>query len=117
LGARQVCANCRKRRPDTNHRRTPLAYVAPSPIWKRQLGFLLACTKRVGLELFGQQCASNSLRNFPASLALLMKALLRLHRSSARTDGAGTRIEVEHSSDNSCAMCGGPVVPASETVS
>jgi CII-binding regulator of phage lambda lysogenization HflD len=115
LSARPVCDRCRKRPQNNPGRSAPRLGSAPAPIWKTQLGFLLACIQRVGLELLAKLCASDSLRNFQDCLARLMQPLLQLQHSLAGTEVAETSIEVEHSSHTGCALCGGPLELASET--
>lgn len=80
LGARFLCGRCRKSAKDNNGRPSGHDDSAPPPIWKTQLEFLLACTKKVGVELFEQDCASYDLRSFPDCLPKLTNALLRLRR-------------------------------------
>jgi len=115
LCGRVVCETCRKLAKDNRFTTSAEEDSAPSPIWKTQLEFLLACTQRVGTELFAQDCASYSLRRFPDCLAKLMNALLRQRRYLASTGGGETKIAVEHCS-NACAECGQPIEPPSETV-
>jgi hypothetical protein len=115
LGGRLLCDACRQRAKDNRYPTGAQEDSAsPSPIWKTQLEFLLACTKRVGRELFAQDCASYSLGKFPRCLAKLMNALLRQRRYLASTEGRKTNIVVEHCS-NGCAQCGQPIEPPLET--
>ena len=110
LGGRVVCESCRKGAKDNGSKTSGHEDSAPPPIWKAQLEFLLACTKRVGVELFERNCASYNLRKFPDCLAKLANALLRLRRYLSSMGAGETRIEVEYSSE-SCAECGQPINP------
>src|ERR1019366_6440559 len=110
LGGRVVCERCRKGAKDNSGKTSGHEDSAPPPIWKTQLEFLLACTKRVGVELFEQDCASYNLRKFPDCLTKLVSALLRQRRCLSSMGAEETSIEVEHSS-NSCAECGQPINP------
>jgi hypothetical protein len=110
LGGRVVCERCRKGARDNCSKTSGHEDSAPPPIWKAQLEFLLACTKRVGVELFERNCASYNLRKFPDCLAKLANALLRLRRYLSSMGAGETRIEVEYSSE-SCAECGQPINP------
>src|SRR5579864_200049 len=107
LGGRIVCERCRKSVKD-NRNASAHKDSAPPPIWKTQLEFLLACTYRVGVEIFEQECSSSSLRRFPACLVKLTNTLRRLRRYLASMGSGELRIEVEHCSD-SCAECGLPI--------
>jgi hypothetical protein len=110
LGGRLVCETCRKDAKD-NCSNSSHEDSAPAPIWKMQLEFLLACTERVGTEVFEQDCSSYSLRNFPDCLTKLLSALLRQRRCLISSMGAReTGIEVDHGS-NSCAECGQTISP------
>jgi len=111
LGGRLVCNKCRKSPNDYRRRTSARTGPVPSPIWKAQREFLLACTKIVSTEQFAQDCASCNLRNFPGCLAMLMKAL----RYFGPVGVGETKIEVEHPS-NVCALCGEPVEPPSDNV-
>jgi hypothetical protein len=114
LGGRVVCESCRKGAKDNGSKTSGHEDSAPPPIWRTQLEFLLACTKRVGVELFEQDCASYNLK-FPACLAKLVSALLRQRRCLSSMAAGETRIEVKHCSD-SCAECGQPINPLPEAV-
>lgn len=110
LGGRLVCEACRKDAKDNCSNSRHEDSAAP-PIWKMQLEFLLACTERVGAEVFEQDCSSSSLRNFPDCLTKLLSALLRQRRCLISSIGAGeTGIQVDHGS-NSCAECGQTINP------
>src|ERR1035437_4190392 len=99
LGGRVVCESCREEAKANSGRTGGHSDSAPLPIWKTQVEFLVACTKRVGVELFEHDCASYNLRKFPECLAQLANALLRLRR--CLPSGAGEpRIEVKHCSDS-----------------
>lgn len=115
LGARFLCDKCRKAAKD--NRGTPRGHddSAPPPIWKRQLEFLLACTKQVGVELFEQDCASYDLRTFSDCLAKFANALLRLRRYLSSMGAGEMRMGVEPFSD-SCAECGQTLNPLPEAV-
>jgi len=116
LGARVVCEKCRKGAKDNSGKTSGYDNSAPPlPVWKTQLEFLLACTKRVGVELFEQNCVSSNLQQFPDCLAKLANALLRLRRHLSSMGAEETRIEVRHCSD-SCAECGEPINPPPEAV-
>jgi hypothetical protein len=110
LGGRVVCESCRKGAKDHCSKTSGHEDSAPPPIWKTQLEFLLACTKRVGVELFERDCASYNLRNFPDCLTKLLSVLLRPRRCLSSMEAGETSIEVEHSS-SSCAECGQPINP------
>jgi hypothetical protein len=110
LGGRVVCERCRKGAKDNCGTTSGHEDSAPPPIWKTQLEFLLACTKRVGVELFEQDCASYNLRKSPDCLAKLVSALVRQRRCLSSIEAGETSIEVEHCS-NSCAECGQPISP------
>ena len=115
LGGRVVCERCRKGAKDNSSKTSGHEDSAPPPIWKTQLEFLLTFTKRVGVKLFEQDCASCNLRKFPNCLSKLAHALLR-QRQYLSSMGAGeTRIEVEHYSAG-CAECGQPIDPHPEAV-
>jgi hypothetical protein len=109
LGGRIVCERCRKSVKD-NRNASAHKESAPPPIWKRQLEFLLACTNKVGAEIFEQGCSSSSLRRFPDCLAKLSNTLQRQRRYLASMGSGELRIEVEHCSD-SCAECGQVINP------
>jgi hypothetical protein len=113
LEGRIVCERCRKgarENPKTSGREDS----EPPPIWKTQLEFLLDCTKRVGVELFEQECVSYALRNFPDCLAKLTHTLLRQRRFLSSMGSGETTIEVRHCS-GSCAECGQPINPPPAT--
>jgi hypothetical protein len=110
FGGRVVCERCRKGAKDHCSKTSGHEDSAPPPIWKTQLEFLLACAKRVGVELFEQECASYNLRKFPGCLAKLVSALLRQRRCLMSVGPGEPRIEVEHRSA-SCAECGEPINP------
>ncbi|PYV95854.1 MAG: hypothetical protein DMG89_19825 [Acidobacteria bacterium] len=105
FGGQMVCQPCRKSAKE-NARRPDSAKHSASPIWSTQLEFVLACTNRVGMELFAQCRASNHLRKFPDCLKRLRSALLALGRQSSSTEGA-PNIQIEHRS-GACALCGRP---------
>jgi len=107
LGGRIVCERCRKSVKD-NRNASAHEDSAPPPIWKTQLEFLLACTYRVGVEIFEQECSSSSPRKFPDCLAKLASTLQRQRRYLASMGSGELRIEVEHHTD-SCAECGLPI--------
>ncbi len=110
LGGQVLCETCRKGAKNGYSKTSSHESLAPPPIWKIQLEFLLACTKRVGVELFEQDCASYNLRKFPSCLAKLMRALLRPRRCLLSTGAGETGIEVNHRT-KSCAECGQSINP------
>ena len=111
LGGRVVCESCRKGVAKDNYDNTSsYEHSALPPIWKTQMEFLLVCTRRVGMELFEQDCTSYNLRKFPDCLAKLVSVLLRQRRDLSSLGARETRIEVAHSS-SSCAECGQPTNP------
>ena len=109
LGGRIVCERCRKSAKDS---RNASAHKdsAPPPIWTTQLEFLLACTNKVGVELFEQECSSSSPREFPDCLAKLANTLQRQRRYLSSMGSGELRIEVDHYSD-SCVECGQAIDP------
>jgi hypothetical protein len=109
LEGRIVCERCRKGAKD-NPKTSGREHSAPLPIWKTQLEFLLACTHRVGAELFEQGCASSILKNFPDCLAKLSNTLRRQRRYLSSMGSGEMRIEVDHCSDT-CAECGQMIDP------
>lgn len=115
IRARVVCERCRKGAKDNRSKTSGQEESTPAPIWKTQLKFLLVCTKRVGVELFEQDCASYGLRKFPDCLAKLVSALLRQRRCLSSKGVEETNIEVKHLS-NSCAECGETINPAPAVV-
>jgi hypothetical protein len=117
FGARRVCNSCRQKAHDNRGGNTAQKNSTPPPIWKRQRDFLLACTRRVGMQVLAQQCASSNLQKFPDCLATLMTVLLRQQQLLVGTGVAGTRIEVVYSSEIGCAVCGGSLDSGSERVS
>ncbi len=108
LGAPFLCERCMKCAKDNYGKTSGHDDSAPPPIWKTQLGFLLACTERVGVELFEQDCASYDLRKFPGCLAKLANALLRLRRYLSSMGEGKMRMGVEPLPD-SCDECGQPI--------
>src|ERR1022692_4267361 len=110
LGGRVVCESCRKGAKNNGSKTSGHEDSAPPPIWRTQLEFLLACTKRVGVELFEQDCASYNLRKFPSCLAKLMSALLRQRRCLLSMGAGETGIEVKHRT-KSCAERGQSINP------
>jgi hypothetical protein len=115
LEARFVCERCRNGAKDNYGKTSGHDDSAPPPTWKTQLEFLLACTKRVGLELFEQDCTSYNLRKFPVCLTNLANALLRLRQHLLSMDAGEMPIAVEPPSD-SCAECGQPINPPAEAL-
>jgi hypothetical protein len=113
LGGRFLCESCVKRATDNYSKTSGQEVSAPPPIWKTQLEFLLVCTKRVGVELFEQDCASYNLRKFPDCLAKLANVLLRLHRYLSSMGAGEMRMGVEPIPD-SCDECGQPIDPPPE---
>ena len=110
FGARMVCESCRKSPKVNSDNTSGQEDSAPPPIWSTQLTFLLACMKRVGLEMFQHDCASYTPRKFSTCLAKLAQTLLRLRRCLPATKAGEQRIEVKHSS-HACAECGRPIPP------
>jgi len=115
LGARIVCESCRKGPKDNSGNTSGQEDSAPPPIWSPQLKFLVACTERVGVEMFQHDCASYNPIKFSTCLAKLARTLRRLQRSLAPTEVRETRIGAEHCSHN-CAECGQPINPSPEAV-
>lgn len=115
LEARVLCESCRNRRKDNRGNTSGHEDSEPPPIWKTQLEFLLAGTKKVGVELFEQDCASYDLRKFPDGLAKLANALRRLQRYLSSMGAGEMRMGVEPFSD-SCAECGQTINSPPEAV-
>jgi len=110
LEGRIVCETCRKGPRDNLGQASDHEDSAPPPIWKKQLEFLLACTRRVGVELFHRECASCDLAKFPGCLAQLMSASLRLRRYLSSMEVGEMNFAVGLST-SCCAVCGQPLNP------
>jgi len=112
LVTRVFCENCR-----TNSKHgVPIdsqQVLRSRPIWEKQLATLRARTKRVGMELFEQSCASSTLSRFPRCLWKLVQVLHRLEQYLGYLGAAETRIETEYSTEQ-CAGCGAAIDPKSE---
>jgi hypothetical protein len=115
LKGRFLCEKCMKCAKDNYGKTVGYEVSAPPPIWKTQLDFLLACTERVGVELFEQDCASCDLRKFPDCLAKLANAALRLRRYLSSMGAGEMRMGVEPFPD-SCDECGQPINPPPEAL-
>jgi hypothetical protein len=110
LEGRVVCEKCRKNARYTSAETNDHEDSAPPPIWEKQLGFLLSCTKTVGFDLFEQDCVSCNLREFPDCLVKLVSASLRLQRFLSSRGVGEMDIAVEHSF-SSCSQCGQLISP------
>jgi hypothetical protein len=110
LEGRVVCERCRNGPRDNVGQTSGHEDSAPPPLWKTQLEFLLSSAKRVGVELFEQECASCGLTKFPDCLAKLVSALLRLRRCLSSAGVEETRSAVDLSCSG-CAVCGQPINP------
>lgn len=113
LATRVVCENCRtnSRNELGVDRREVLRSL---PTWEKQVGSLLARTKRIGSEVFEQSCASSTLSPFPDCLTKLVQVLTRLEQDlDSMRGGTETKIESEYDADQ-CAECGGAIDPPPE---